>query len=304
MPSTERRRALGGTMLVVVSCSAVQGSAALSVPLFDVIAPAAAAAWRQAFGALVLLTFLRPRLRGYSGAEWATVGALGGAIATMNVAFYQAADRLPLGIAATLLYLGPFAVALVHTEIGWRLLLPVSALVGVVLVSRPNGDADPVGICVGLVSASALAAYTVTSQRLGRDGGLDRLALAVTVSAVILGPLSASSGHVLQPAHWLILVVSGVVGVGVAFTCDFTALKLAGTRVVSTLFALDPVIGAVIGAAVLSQHLTTQTVVGIAVIAFAGAVTTATRDKGPLFDFRHQPASEPRSADRMRREAI
>ncbi len=213
--------------------------------------------------------------------------ALGVAIATMNVAFYQAADRLPLGIAATVLYLGPFAVAVAHTEFGWRLLLPVFALIGVVLVSRPNGDADTAGIAIGLVAASALAAYTVISHRLGRDGGLDRLALAVTVSALILSPLSASSGNALQPRQWLILVISGVVGVGVAFSCDFTALRLVGTRVVSTLFALDPVIGAVIGAVVLSQLLTQQTTLGIVLIAVAGAVTTATRNKpAPLSSHR------------------
>jgi inner membrane transporter RhtA len=143
----------------------------------------------------------------------------------------------------------------------------------------------------------------VTSQRLGRDGGLDRLAVAVTVSAVILSPLSSTSAHVLQPAQWLILVASGAVGVGVAFSCDFTALKLAGTRVVSTLFALDPVIGAVIGAVVLSQHLSTQTIVGIAVIAVAGAVTTATRDKPPPFNSQDQSAAQAASADRMERDA-
>ena len=288
MPSTTRR-SLGGTTLVLVSCAAVQGSAALLLPLFDVVHPATAAAWRQSFGALVLLTLLRPRLRGRTRAEWVTIGALGVAIATMNVAFYQAADRLPLGIAATLLYLGPFAVAVANTEVGWRLILPAVALAGVALVSRPNGDADLAGICLGLVAAGALAAYTVTSHRLGRDGGLDRLALAVTASAVILTPLTATSARVLQPAHWLTLIASGVVGVTVAFSCDFVALKLIGARIVSTLFALDPVIGAAIGAVVLSQHLTAQSAVGIAVIAAAGAVTTATRDQRAPIDSQQQP---------------
>ena len=302
MTSTNRR-ALVGTMLVIVSCAAVQGSAALLVPLFDVVHPAAAAAWRQVFGAIVLLVFLRPRLRGRTRAEWATIGALGGAIAVMNVAFYQAADRLPLGIAATLLYLGPFVVAAANTEIGWRLLLPVAALTGVALVSRPNGDADLGGIAVGLVAAGALAVYTVTQHRLGRDGGLDGLALAVTVSAVILSPLAATTAHALQPTPWLMLVASGVVGVGVAFSCDFVALKLVGARIVSTLFALDPVIGAVIGAVVLSQQLTAQTLVGIAVIAVAGAVTTATRDKPARLYSQHQPAVHPTDPVDVERDA-
>ena len=111
--------------------------------------PFAVAAWRQAFGAVALLVCLRPRLRGRSRQEWGAVAALGAGIAAMNAAFYQAVELLPLGIAATLLYLGPFAVAVSRTQVGPRLLLPVSALVGVGLVSRPSGDAPPTGILVG-----------------------------------------------------------------------------------------------------------------------------------------------------------
>jgi inner membrane transporter RhtA len=285
-------RVLAGAALVVVSCSAVQGSAALSSTVFDTLSPAAVAAWRQAFGALALLAILHPRLAGRTRAEWASIGVLGAAIATMNVAFYQAVDLIPLGVAATLLYLGPFALAVAHTEVGWHLIIPALALVGVVLVSRPTGDADPVGIFVGLVAAAALAAYTLASQRLGRAGGLDRLALAVAVSALLLSPLSASSAPAVQPGQWLVLAASGLVGVGVAFSCDFTALRLAGTRVVATLFALDPVIGALIGAIALSQQLTLATLAGIGIITIAGAATTATTPpKPPGLRQRHRPAS-------------
>jgi inner membrane transporter RhtA len=230
----------------------------------------------------VLLAFLRPRLGGRTRAEWTFIVALGRAIATMNVAFYQAVELIPLGVAATLLYLGPFALAVAHTRRGWHLAIPLFALAGVALVSRPTDDADSVGIGVALVAAGALAAYTQVSQRLGRAGGLDRLALAVTVSAVVLSPLSASSAHGVQPAQWLVLVVSGVVGVGLAFSCDFTALRLAGTRIVATLFALDPAIGALIGTIALSQTLTPATLAGIAAITVAGAATTATRVDKPI----------------------
>jgi inner membrane transporter RhtA len=271
---------LGGAGLVVVSCCAVEGSAALSSSLFDALEPAAVAAWRQAFGAAVLLAAMRPRLRDRSRAEWAAIGGLGTAIATMNVAFYESVERVPLGIAATLLYVGAFAVAVLHTEVGWRLIMPVLALVGVVLVSQPTGGATAVGICAGLVAAGALAAYTLVSRHLGRRDGLDVLALAVGGSALVLSPLSASTASHVRPSGWLVLAVTGAIGVGLAFSCDFTALRLAGTRIVATLFALDPVIGALIGAAALSQHLTPTAIVGIAAITLAGGFTTATRDKG------------------------
>jgi inner membrane transporter RhtA len=269
---------LAGAALVVASCAAVQGSAALSSSLFEELPPPAVAGWRQTFGALLLVAFMRPRLRGRTKGDWRVIVILGAAIATMNASFYLAVDLIPMGIAATLLYLGPFAVAALQTEVGWRLALPALALVGVVLVSRPAGDAGALGICAGLVGAAALAGYTVASQRLGRDGGLDRLALAVSVSALILSPFSAAGVREVQPSQWLVLVASGVIGVGVAFSCDFTALKLAGTRIVATLFALDPVLGALIGAAALSQQLTAPALIGIAVIVVAGAVTAATHD--------------------------
>ena len=244
--------------------------------------PFAVAAWRQAFGAVALLVCLRPRLRGRSRQEWGAVAALGAGIAAMNAAFYQAVELLPLGIAATLLYLGPFAVAVSRTQVGPRLLLPVFALVGVGLVSRPSGDAPPTGILVGVAAAGALAAYTLLAEQLGRGGGLDRLALNVAASALVLSPLSASSIDGVPPSAWPVLIGSGVLGVGVAFSCDFTALKLAGARIVATLFALDPVFGALMGAAALSQRLSLATVAGIAIIALAGAATTATRARSDV----------------------
>jgi inner membrane transporter RhtA len=132
-----------------------------------------------------------------------------------------------------------------------------------------------------------LVVYTVASQRLGAMvhshpvngrglGGLDRLALAITVSALLLSPFAVASAPVMPGRGWALLAAAGVIGVAVAFSCDLTALKLSGTRVVATLFALDPVIGTVIGVAALSQHLSLATTAGIGAIVVAGAVTTAT----------------------------
>jgi inner membrane transporter RhtA len=111
-------------------------------------------------------------------------------------------------------------------------------------------------------------------------GGLDRLALAVTVSALLLSPFAVASGSAMPGRGWPILGAAGAVGVAFAFSCDFTALKLAGTRVVATLFALDPVIGTIVGAVALSQHLVWTTALGIAAIVVACAVTTATHGNG------------------------
>ncbi len=288
---------------MVVSCGAVQGSAALCSTLFDTIGPTGAAAWRQAAGALVLIAFLRPRLAGRSRGEWGGILLLGTAVALMNASFYAAVDRVPLGVAATLLYLGPCLLAMTHARRDWTRWLPLLALTGVVLIGIAGingGDAHVSaldrgagpwsGVALGLVAASALTVYTLISQRLGamsHDGStgaggvrsLDRLAIAVAMSALLLSPFAVTTAPVLASRDWTVLGAAGVIGVALAFSCDFTALKLAGTRVVATLFALDPVIGAVIGAIALSQFLAWTTTVGIVAIVVAGAVTTATHGR-------------------------
>jgi len=286
-----------GAGLVVVSCSAVQGSAALCSTLFDTIGPAGAAAWRQTIGAIVLLAFLRPRLADRSRGEWGGIALLGGAVAVMNATFYAAVDRVPLGVAATLIYLGPCLLAMTHSRHDWTRFLPALALTGVVLVgldlqgsdvSEVGHGASPwIGIALGLVAASALVVYTLASQRLGAMvhphpvkarglGGLDRLALAITVSALLLSPFAVETAPAMPSRGWPLLGVAGVIGVALAFSCDFTALKLAGTRVVATLFALDPVVGTIIGVVALSQQLVWTTTLGIFAIVAAGAFTTAT----------------------------
>jgi inner membrane transporter RhtA len=265
--------------------------------LFDTIGPGAAAAWRQAIGAMVLVAVLRPRMTGRGRDEWVGIALLGGAVAVMNVAFYGAVDRLPLGVAATLIYLGPCLLAMAHTGRDWTRTLPAVALAGVVLVgldphgsgasSAGHGASPWIGVVFGLVAALALAVYTLTSQRLGAIvgphrgggrglGGLDRLALAITVSALLLSPLALTSAPSMPSRGWPLLAAAGVIGVALAFSCDFTALRVSGTRVVATLFALDPVIGTIIGVVGLSQHLAWTTVLGICAIAVAGSVTAAT----------------------------
>lgn len=248
------------------------------------------------------MAVLRPRLTGRSRAEWTGIVVLGVAVAVMNAAFYAAVDRVALGVAATLIYLGPCLLAMAHARRDWTRFLPALALTGVVLVgldtpgpgsSGAGGSSGRwLGIALGLVAASALVVYTLASQRLGAlvhshpvrvrgVGGLDRLALAITVSALLLSPFAAASGSAMPGRGWPILGAAGAVGVAFAFSCDFTALKLAGTRVVATLFALDPVIGTIVGVVALSQHLVWTTALGIAAIVAAGAVTTATHGSAP-----------------------
>jgi inner membrane transporter RhtA len=274
-----------GSALVIASCASVQGSAALAETIFDVVAPSGVVAWRQFAGAVVMLIiaaamarfrFAAPLFRRRSAREWVWIVVLGAAMATMNLSYYYAVQSLPLGVAATLMFLGPFALAAVGSTRAWHLVPVTAALIGVVLVSRPSGEVTTQGVAIGLVAGAALACYTLASRQLGRRSGIDGLALATACSALLLSPLAIK--HAAEPGagEWGVLFVLGAVGITATFVSDFFALKFVGSRVVAALFALDPVIGAILGIVVLADPLTWPLGLGICIIAAAGALTAAT----------------------------
>lgn len=278
-----RTRAFLGAGLVLVSCLSVQASAALASTLFDRLGAPAVAGLRQLCAALVLMALVRPRVRGHTRREWAGMVVYGAAMAVMNVAYYGAVGHLPLGVAATLLFLGPFVVAVASARAWREALLPAVGLVGVVLVTEPGGTVAWAGIAFGLLSALALACYTVFAQRVGRaSSGLEGLAVSVGISAMLLLPFSLPAAPGVSGSDWGLVAVSGVVGVAFAFTLDFRAVKMAGAKVVATLFSLDPLMGALIGALALAESLSAPVLVGMGLIVSAGAMATWRAERLPV----------------------
>jgi len=273
-PAHPRTGPLLALVCVLGGSFGVQLSAALASTLFPTVGTVGVSGLRMAVAAAVLLVVTRPSLRGRSTRAWAGIASYGLAMAAMNVLFYNAVDHLPLGFAVTLEFLGPLAVAALGVTRRLELVLPATALLGVVLISGPGGEADVVGILFGLGAAVAFGAYTMLAGRVGGDtSGLDGLALSVTVGAVLLLPFSIASAPHVDAAGWGRLAASGILGVAIAFSLDFLAVRLSSPRVVGTLFAMDPVVGALVGALALGQGLAPVAVVGILLVSFAGAAT-------------------------------
>lgn len=196
-------------------------------------------------------------------------------MAAMNVLFYNAVANLPLGIAVTLEYLGPFFVAFFGTRNRWESVFPVVALIGVVLISNPTGGMTLVGLIFGLGAALAFGGYTVLAGRVGHSSsGFSGLALSVNVGALTLAPFSAVAVPRVQGDQWLLLAASGVIGVAIAFTLTFIVTGLTSPRVTGTLLSVDPAVGAVVGGIVLHQSLNAAVVVGIVLVVVSGAAVT------------------------------
>lgn len=266
-----RSRGLLAVLCVLIGSTGIQTSAALVAGMLGRVPIPTVSGLRMAVAAVVLLICTRPALRGRSPRAWAGIALYGIAMAAMNVCFYHAVQRLPLGVAVTLEFLGPLAVAAAGAR-GWQRLLPVLTLAGVALVAGPQGGLDPVGVIAGLGAGAAFGGYTVLAGKVGEDDtGLGGLALSVTVGAALLSPFSVAGAGRLTSGDLLPLMVSGLAGVALAFSLDFLAVRLTSPRVAGTLFAVDPVLGALVGAVALGDRLTWAMLAGIALVVASGA---------------------------------
>ncbi|MER6912468.1 EamA family transporter [Streptomyces sp. NPDC000594] len=277
-PGAGRGARLGPVGLVVAGAFSVQFGAAIAVLLMPRAGAFGVVTLRLVLAALVLLVVCRPRLRGHSRADWGTVLAFGAAMGAMNILFYQAADRIPLGAAVTLEVLGPLALSVIVTRRLVNLLWAGLALGGVVLLSGGGFDRlDPVGAVCALAAGGMWAAYIVFSARTGRRfPQADGLALAMAVAALISLPMGVlEAGDILLDPEVLAL------GLGVAllssvlpYTLELLALRRLPASTFAVMMSLEPAVAAMAGFLVLSQALAVTDAVAIALViaASVGAV--------------------------------
>lgn len=259
-------------ILVLIGATGVQLSAVFAVGLFEPLGVLGTSSLRLTIAAVILLIIFRPRLRGRSRTEWAGIVVYGIAMAAMNAMLYLAVDRLPLGIATTLDFLGPCAVALFASRRIREGLLAVVALLGVALIAGFGGPLDPLGIVFGLLAGAAFGLYTLLAARVGQSGaGLQGVALSVVVAAILTLPFSVPTVPRIELPHLVPLVASALLGTALAFSVDTLAGRLTSARVLGVFFAFDPVVGTIVGALFLGQILSPIALSGVVLVVVAGA---------------------------------
>ena len=272
----ERAAAMG---LVVAAAVSPQVGAVLAVTLFDELGPAGAAFLRLAFAAVVLWAIWRPRLSG----DLRLAGAFGVALGLMNWSFYEAIDRIPLGIAVTIEFAGPLLVAVLGSRRPLDGVWIALAAAGIVVLVDPGGGSvDAVGVGFALGAAVCWMAYIYLSKRTGAafPGG-SGLALAMVVGALIVLPAGVlQAGNALaEPdllgAAFVVALASSVL----PYSLELEALRRLPEAVFGVLMSLDPAIAALAGFVVLGQDLGPRQLVAIAmvVVASAGAASLSHR---------------------------
>jgi inner membrane transporter RhtA len=245
--------------------------------LFEAVGSLGTVALRLFFAAAVLIAVWRPPLR-LDRRAWIVVLAYGVTLGAMNLCFYAALARLPLGIAVTIEFLGPLAVALAGSrrwlDAFWALL----AAGGVLLLTEGGGDVDLVGVLFAVAAGACWGLYILVGAALGRHTTEGHgLALGMAVAACVAVPFGALDSGTALLHPWVLLAGAGVALLSsvVPYTLDLEALRRIPPRVFGILMSLEPAMAALIGLVVLSESLHASQ--WLAVLCVVAASAGATR---------------------------
>ena len=269
------------TALVLIGIVSVQLGSALAKHLFSAVGSFGAVALRLVFAAAVLVLWWRPSLA-MSRRAWTVVIAYGLILGSMNLCFYLALARIPLGIAVTIEFLGPLAVALAGSrrwlDAFWALL----AAGGVVLLMEGRGDLNLVGLLFAFAAGTCWGFYILLGAALGRHttGGTG-LALGMAAAALVAVPFGVAESGAALVQPWVLAAGFGVALLSsvIPYSAELEALRKMPPRVFGILMSLEPAVAALIGLAVLQESLRGSQ--WIAVMCVVAASAGATRGAKP-----------------------
>jgi inner membrane transporter RhtA len=268
----QERRASAVALVLAAACS-VQGGAAVAKTLFPQLGPPGVVFLRLLFGSAALWAIARPQLRGRARADLRLVATLGVVLVSMNISFYEALDRAPLGVVVTVEFLGPLAVAVLGSRKVTDFVWVGLAAAGVALLADSGGSSiQPLGIVLAAVAGCFWALYILLSVRVGRAfAGATGLAPAMALGALLMAPWGIiSAGHHLRDAQ----LVGAAVGVGLLssalpWSLELEALRRLPSHVFSVVLSLEPAVAAGTGVLFLHEHLRARSWIAIGSVVLA-----------------------------------
>jgi len=272
-------RFLTGILLCFGSMSSVQFGSAFSATAIALYGPFATTFLRLVIAAAILALIVRPPVRSYSRAQWKSALTLGVTMAAMTLSFFAAIERIPLGLAVAIEFLGPLAVATVSLGGGWRLVWPFAAFAGVLLLSH-DGEGwvgDPVGVLFAAAAAVGWGTYIVLVKQAGKAfRGLEGLAMSLIVAAVVAAPF----GLPRTPEAMSFGGLSMMLGLALLvplfpYALEMIALRRMPMSAFGILMSLEPALGALAGFLVLGQPMTPLQMLGTGLVVAASAGVTS-----------------------------
>jgi inner membrane transporter RhtA len=281
-PSNFFRTASPEALFVISGISQYTG-AVIAVNLFDELPPATVAVFRVLLGAIPILLISWRDQRAWTRDDLKAAAVFGLATAAMNLCFYLAIDRLPLGKSVVMEFIGPIAVAAWFTRTRRNTVALVLAATGVVVLSGVEIGGDPLGVLFILMASTFWAAYIVLGRRVaGLDRGLSGLGVGLVIGGFAIMPFGI--GHIAEvlttPRLLGLCFLVGLLSSSIGYAIDQVVLRRIPMRRFALLLALLPVTAMVVGLIALDQVPTVPDLFG-AVLVIAG-VLLQDRDELPL----------------------
>lgn len=278
-------------LLLLSGIASVQVGNAWADTLFHQVGAGGAALLRLAWAMVILMLLYRPVLLGRSREEWLSAGVLGLVLACMNLTFYHAIARLPLGIAVTVEFIGPLAVAVAHSRRRRDLLWVLLAAFGI--LSLAHGGTHHLS-ALGLILAAGAGCfwglYILVQARVGRafsDGS--GLALAMLVATVLVIPdgLIEGGSALIHPRVLAVALAVGLLSSVIPYSIELKVLRRMSPGVFGVLMSMEPVAAAMAAAVLLGQGLSTRELLGMALVTSASvgaSLTGANASAGTVMD--------------------
>ncbi|GGN02733.1 DMT transporter permease [Lentzea pudingi] len=266
--------------LVLGSVISLQFGAAFANQLFGQIGAPGATALRLGIAALLLCVVVRPKFR-------QETLVLGMTMAGMNGTFYLALDRIPLGVAVTIEFLGPLGLAAVLSRRARDFVWVGLALAGVVVLGvheYTGAKLDLIGVALALIAAAFWAGYILAGRTLATAGlGTGGLAGASLIAAALTLPygLSTAGTALFEPKMLLLGTLVALLASAIPYTLEIRALKTLQASTFGVVLALEPAAAALAGALLLGQHLSVISLCGMALVITAGVGAALRRAPAP-----------------------
>jgi len=274
-----------GALLLAMLC--FQCGSALAKHLFPLVGAQGATALRLGLGALILWGVRRPWRRLGGRAGWAWLWGYGLTLGLMNLCFYMALRTIPLGIAVSLEFVGPLAIAVAGSRRVWDFLWVGLVLAGLALLLPWQPQAhplDPVGTLYALGAAAGWAAYIHLGRRAGAIFGTDTVALGSAIGALVAVPVGlASAGEAMLSLSVLPYALGvAILSSAVPYSLEMYALTRLPARTVGVLVSAEPALGALLGLALLGEHLSALQWLAITAIIAASVGTVLGARNAPV----------------------
>ena len=264
------------TILVLISIASTQLGSAFAKNIIQELGSITTALLRVGLGAIALLLIQRPKLTGYSRNDYLLLILFGLGMAAMNLSFYAAIARIPLGVAVTLEFIGPLGVACANSRQILDLLWIFLAGVGIFLLAPVEGSSlDPLGVGLALLAAFFWGTYILLSARVGKVFS-NISGIALMTAALIAGTLGLLPLGILTQDFTQLEPRFLAAGLGVAilssvipYTFELEALKKLPVRVFGVLLSLEPAIATVLGFIILQERLELRAIVAVVLVTLA-----------------------------------